>query len=103
MTLQAILDCADESFDRYDENRDLWMTIRDHCRGLLGDDDYGMYHELCDRDVFDYNVEENCLDEWKNFLDKFDPDYEDVGSSNYKGQAYLLDAIKKRRRSCARG
>ena len=72
------------------------MTIRDHCRGLLGDNDYGRYHELCDRDVFDYNVEENCLNEWKNFLDKFDPDYEDIGSSDYEGQAYRRDDIENK-------
>ena len=101
--MQAILDCAYESFSRYDENRDVWMTIRSHCKDLLGTEDYCRYYELCDRDVFKYKVKDNCLSEWKKFLDKFDPDYEDVGSSNYKGQAYLLDAIKKRRRSCARG
>ena len=63
--LQAILDCADASFDHYNENRDVWMTIRDHCRGLLSDNDYGRYHELCDRDFdfFNYDDEENRLRE----------------------------------------
>ncbi len=89
--MQVILDCAGESFRRYDENRDVWMTIRGHCKGLLGEEDYFRYHELCDKDVFNYNVKENCLIEWKDILDKFDPDEEDIGSSDYEGQAYLRD------------
>jgi len=95
MTLQAILDCAEDSFSRYNENRNVWMTIRGHCEGLLGAEDYWRYHELCDKDVFHYDVEENPLTNWKNLLDKFDPDDEDVGSSDYEGQAYLCDDIKK--------
>jgi len=70
------------------------MTIRGHCKGLLDTEDYFRYHELCDKDVFDYNVKENRLIEWKNLLDKFDPDDEDVGSSDYEGQAYLRDDIE---------
>ena len=70
------------------------MTIRGHCKGLLGTEDYCRYYELCDKDVFGYDVKENCLTEWKDFLDKFDPNYKDVGSSDYEGQAYLCDDIK---------
>jgi len=72
------------------------MTIRDHCRGLLGDDDYGRYHELCDRDFdfFNYDVEENRLREWKEFLDKCDPYGKDIGSNDYDGQVNLRDDIK---------
>ncbi len=68
---------------------------RDHCRGLLSDDDYGRYHELCDRDCFNYDNEENRLREWKEFLDKCDPFGEDIGSSDYEGQANLRDDIEK--------
>ena len=71
------------------------MTIRSHCKDLLGTEDYCRYNELCDRDVFNYNVEENRLIAWKDILDKFDPNNEDVGSSNYEGQADLCDAIEK--------
>jgi len=71
------------------------MTIRDHCRGLLSDDDYGRYHELCDRDCFNYDNKENRLREWKEFLDKCDPFGEDIGSSDYEGQANLRDDIEK--------
>jgi len=71
------------------------MTIRDHCRGLLSDDDYGRYHELCDREIFDHNNEEDCLREWKEFLDKCDPHGDDIGSSDYESQANLRDDIEK--------
>jgi len=92
--LQAILDCAYESFKRYNENCDVWMTIRGHCKGLLGDKDYYRYHELCDREIFNYDVEDNRLREWKDFLDKFDPYYGDVRSSDYDGQVNLHNDIK---------
>ena len=71
------------------------MTIRSHCKDLLGTEDYCRYYELCDRDVFKYKVEENHLSKWKEFLDKLDPDCEDVVSSNYESQANLRDAIQK--------
>jgi hypothetical protein len=85
VTLQVILDCAEDSFSRYDENRDVWMTIRGHCEGLLviGAEDFWRYQELCDKDTFDYDCEGNRLTDWKDLLDKFDPDEEDVGSSDY--------------------
>ena len=72
----------------------MWMTIRSHCKDLLCSADYCRYYELCERNVFKYKVEDNHLSEWKNFLDKFDPDYEDIGSSDYKGQANLRDDIE---------
>jgi len=61
---------------------------------ILGEAGYFRYHELCDKDVFNYNVEENHLIEWKDILVKFDPDDEDVGSSDYEGQAFLRDDIE---------
>ena len=71
------------------------MTIRSHYKDLLCSEDYCRYYELCERDVFKYKVKDNLLSKWKKILDKFDPDYEDVGSSDYKGQANLRDAIEK--------
>ena len=94
MTLQAILDCTYESFKHFNENRDVWTTIRDHCKGLLSDDDYGRYHELCDREIFDHDVEVDRLREWKEFLDKCDPYGEDIGSSDYNGQVNLREDIE---------
>ena len=70
------------------------MTIRGHCKGLLGTEDYFRYHELCDKDVFDYKVKENSPIEWKNLPEKFDPDDKDVGSSDYEDQACLHDDIE---------
>ena len=74
----------------------MWTTIRGHCKGLLSDNDYGKYHELCDRDFdfFNYDVEENRLREWKEFLDKCDPYGEDKGSSDYDDQVNLCDDIE---------
>ena len=91
--MQAILDCADASYDRYDENRDVWTTIRGHCKGLLGEEDYYRYYELCEEEVFDfiYKVEDNRLIEWKNLLDRFNPEDEDVRSSDYEAEIAFRD------------
>ncbi len=94
MTLQAILDCAEDSFGHYDENCNVWMTIRSHCEDLLGAEDFWRYQELCDKLVFDKDCEENRLTNWKNLLDKFDPDDKDIGSSDYEGQSDLRDDIE---------
>ena len=91
MTLQPILNCAEDSFSNYDENRDAWMNFRGHCEGLLGAEDFWRYQELCDKDAFDYDCERNRLTNWKDLLDKIDhnddkidPNDKDVGSSDYK-------------------
>jgi len=89
--LQAILDCAYASFHHYDENRYVWLTIRSHCKDLLGTEDYWRYRELFDKDVFDKDGDEHCLIKWEAILKKFDPDDKDVGSSDYEGQANLRD------------
>ena len=94
MTLQAILDCAQASFDHYNENRDVWMNIRSHYEDLLWTEDFRRYQELCDRDVFDKAGDENCQAEWENLLKKIDSNNEDTGSSNYEGQAYLRGNIE---------
>ena len=98
MTLQAILDCAQVSFDHYDENRDMWMTIRSHCGDLLGTEDFWWYQELCEKDVFDEDGDENRESEWTDLLKRFDPNDEDNGSSDYEGQAYLHNDIENKSR-----
>jgi len=95
MTLQAILDCAEDSFSSYDENRNVWMTIRGHCEGLLGAEDFWRYQELCDKDAFDYDCEGNRLTDWKYLLDKFDPNNEDVGSSDYEVLVPELNCLQE--------
>ena len=65
--------------------------IRSHCKDLLGTEDYWRYRELFNKDVFDRDGDENRLTEWEAVLKKFDPDDEDIGSSDYEGQANLRD------------
>jgi hypothetical protein len=96
VTFQAILNCAEDSFGHYDENRNVWMTIRSLCEDLLGAEDFWRYQELCDKDAFDYDCKENRLTDWKNLLDKFDPDDKDIGSSDYEGQSDLCDDIENK-------
>jgi hypothetical protein len=91
--LQAILDCSDASFDRYDENRDVWMEIRGHCEDLLGTEDYRRYQELSQEDGFDYDVKENRLYEWEDILKRIYPDDKDIGSSDNEGEIYRRDAF----------
>ncbi len=88
MTLQAILDCAQASFDHYDENRYVWTNIRSHCEDLLCNDDLSRYHELCDRDVFDE------AGTWEDLVKKCDHDIEDINLNDYKRQAYLHDEVE---------
>jgi len=71
----------------------VWTTTRDHCKGLLGEEDYYRYYELCEEEVFDfiYKVEDNRLIEWKKLLDRFYPKDEDVRSSDYKAEIAFRD------------
>ncbi len=96
MTLQAILNCAGDSFHHYDENCDVWMTIRSRCEDLLCAEDLRRYQELCDKYFFDYDCEENRLIDWQDLLNKFDPDDKDIGSSDYEGQSNLRDDIENK-------
>jgi len=89
VTLQAILDCAQASFDHYDTNRDVWMTVRNHCKYLLGADDLIWYRELFDKDG-----DKNRHSEWVVLLEKCYLDNEDIRSSDYKGQANLRNDIE---------
>jgi hypothetical protein len=92
VTSQAILDCAHASFDHYDENCDVWMTGRDHCKDLLGAEDLSRYRELYDK----RNDDKNRQTDWSDLLEKFYPEDEDIGSSNYEGQANLRDNIENK-------
>ena len=60
------------------------MEIRDLCEGLLGDDDLENSHELFDKDG---DAERHS--DWIDLLVKFNPNDEDIGSSNYEGQSNL--------------
>ena len=93
MTLHAILDCAHAFFDHYKEDRDVWLMVRAACEDLLGTEDFRRYQELSQTDGFDYNVEENRLIEWEAILKKFDPDDEDIGSSDHEGEIHRRDTF----------
>ena len=53
----------------------------------------GRYSELCEEEVFDfiYKVEDNRLMEWKNLLNRFNPEDEDVRSSDYEAEIAFRD------------
>jgi hypothetical protein len=63
------------------------MTVRDHCKDLLGAEDLSRYRKLCDK----YNDGGNRQTDWSDLLEKFYPEDEDIGSNDYKGQANLCD------------
>ena len=86
MTLQAILDCAHAFLDHYEEDLETWLMVRTVCEALLGTDDFRRYQNLSQTYGFDYNVEENRLIEWEAILEKFNPDDEEVGSSDHEGK-----------------
>ena len=89
MTLQAILNCAYASFDHYALNCDTWSLVRSCCRDLLSLEELERYQELYERDD-----DENRQSEWRDLLDMFDPDDEDMESSDNEGQANLRDDIE---------
>jgi len=94
VTLQALLSCGADSFHHYDENREVWMNVRSHCEVLLGAEDFWRYQELINKEFFDYDCEENRLDEWQDLCAKFDPDDKDIGSSDHEGQMNLRDEFE---------
>ncbi len=65
------------------------------CEDLLGTEDFRRYQELSQTDGFDYNVKENHLIEWEAILKKFDPDDEDIGSSDQEGEIYRDSKVMK--------
>ena len=84
MTLQAIINCAQASFDHFDLNRDAWSLVRGYCKDLLGAEELKRYWQLYDES----NNDENRQFEWADLLKKFDPDDEYV--SVYEGR-YDID------------
>jgi hypothetical protein len=79
------------------------MTIRGHCEGLLGAEDYWRYRELCDKDVFNYDVEENRLTDWKILLDKLTLTTKMLGQATTKVKLIFVTISKTSQRSCVRG
>jgi len=79
VTLQAILNCVQASFDHFELNCDVWSLVRTYCRGLLGSEELKRYRVLCE----EHNDNKNCQTEWADLLKKFDPD--DKYISVYEG------------------
>ncbi len=92
--MQAVLDCAHASFDHYNENQHVWLTIRNHCKDLLCTDDLSRYQELCNRRVFNKDGDENRQAEWENLVEKWDPDSEDLDVNDYERQFSLCDEFE---------
>ena len=70
MTLQAILNCAQASFEHFELNHDVWLLVRTYCQGLLGSEELERYRELYE----EHNDDENHQTKWADLLEKFDPD-----------------------------
>ena len=88
--MQAILNCAQASFEHYELACDVWSLVRTEYQDLLSPDEFERYKEL----YGEYNDDENRQSEWESLLGMFDPGNEDVGSSNNEGRANLRDDIK---------
>ena len=86
MTLQAIINCAYASFDHYELNCDTWSLVRSRCRDLLDPEELERYQELYNR-----NDDESRRE---SLLGMFDPNDEDIGSSDNEGQANLRDDLE---------
>ncbi len=70
MTLQAILNCAQASFEHYELACDVWSLVRTEYQDLLSPDEFERYKEL----YGEYNDDENRQSEWEDLLEKFYPD-----------------------------
>ena len=84
--LQAILNCAQASFNHFELNCDVWLLVRTYCRGLLGSEELERHREL-----YENNDDANRQSEWADLLEKFDRDDEYIGSSVYEGRCDVDD------------
>ena len=82
--LQAIVDCGHASFTYYGENMQVWSEIREVCEDLLSTDSFGKFQELCDLDVFDTEGDVNLREDWGSFIDKCDPEDEEIDASDFE-------------------
>ena len=79
MTLQAILNCAQASFEHYKLACDVWSLVRTEYQDLLSPDEFERYKELNG----EYNDDENRQSEWEDLLEKFYPDDKFVDAGRY--------------------
>jgi hypothetical protein len=78
VTLLAILNCAQASFDHFERNCDEWSLVRIHCRDLLGAEDFDRYQEL-----YETTYDENLQSKWGDLLEKFYPEDEFIDADRY--------------------
>jgi hypothetical protein len=78
VTLLAILNCAQASFDHVERNCDEWSLVRIHCRDLLGAEDFDRYQEL-----YETTYDENLQSQWGDLLEKFYPEDEFIDADRY--------------------
>ena len=88
--LQAILNCMQASFDHVELNSDARITIRSHCKDLLGSEELKRYSEIYD----ERNDDENCQSNWADLLKKFDPGNQYI--SVYEGRHDFDDDSKEK-------
>jgi hypothetical protein len=77
--------------------------VRTTCEDLLGTEAFRRYQNLSQTVGFDYNVEENRLNEWEAILKKFNPDDEDIGSSDHEGEIHRRDTFDNDSKVIKRG
>ncbi len=90
MTLQAILNCAQVSFDHFEHNCDVWSLVRTYCRGLLGSEELERYREIYD----ERNDDKNRQSKRADLLEKFDP--EDKFISVYESRYDIDDDYEEK-------
>ena len=78
VTLLAILNCAQASFDHFERNCDVWSLVRTHCRDLLGAEDLERYKQL-----FENTYDEDLQSDWEDLLEKFYPEDEFIDAGRY--------------------
>ena len=91
MTLQAILNCAQASFEHYELACDVWSLVRTEYQDLLSPDEFERYKELNG----EYNDDENRQSNWANLLKEFDPEDEFV--SVYESRYDIDDDSKEKK------
>jgi hypothetical protein len=91
VTLQAILNCAEASFEHYQANPNTWNEVMETCEVLLNKQEYERYGEVHHKDGDD-----DRHDAWARLLKKFNPQDEDINSSDHKGQYELCTEAEER-------
>ncbi len=76
-----MLDCANVAIKHYSLNPARWGMVKNTCEGLLNKKEHEWY-------VFHYKKDgdDDCQDAWARLLKEFNPQDQDIHSSNYEGE-----------------